>query len=295
MTAIPTPRKRRKRDERQTTPSPMKLTTRDKEVVRAVHEYRVLRQDQIEALLFPHKASAQRRLVKLYDYGFLERHFLPTRGGLMNSPILYSLDKRGIELLRAEFGYEDLNWYPSSKALKDDFLEHTMAINEVRVVVTLACRRLGYQLLTWKGEGELKADYDRVAIPVKGARREVSLIPDSYFVLDTPHGQAHFFLELDRGTMTTARFQTKIAAYISYQRSGAYERRYNTRSLRVLTVTLGPQRLANLKHLTEATGGQQWFWFAVLSDLNAEHVLSAPVWQLASWKGQAALIEPQKR
>jgi hypothetical protein len=137
-------RRRRRRDKRLKLPPLMRLTDRDKQIIQAVCEYRVLRQDQVQALFFGHKAAAQRRLVKLYDYGYLERYFLPTRGGLMSSPILYGLDKRGAELLRVEFGFEDLRWYPSRKAMKDDFLEHSMAIAEFRIAVTLACRNLGY-------------------------------------------------------------------------------------------------------------------------------------------------------
>src|SRR5258707_12262808 len=108
-------RQRRRRDERLAHPPLMRLMERDKEIVKTVYDYRVLRQDQVQALFFgPNpgaKAAAQRRLVKLYDCGFLERYFLPTRGGLMSSPILYGLDKRGAELLRAEFGYDNLHWY----------------------------------------------------------------------------------------------------------------------------------------------------------------------------------------
>ncbi len=290
-------RRRRRRDQRLANPPRMQVTERDKHIIQAVAQYRVLRQDQIQVLFFGQnpgaKAAAQRRLVKLYDGGFLARFFLPTRGGLMSSPILYGLDRRGIELLRAEWGYEDLRWYPTSKALKDDFLEHTLAIADIRVAVTVACHRLGYALLTWRGEAELKADYDYITVrTAKGYTKSVSVIPDSYFVLDTPLGKAHFFLEVDRGTMTTERFRTKIAAYMAYQHSGSYERRYGTRSLRVLTVTLGEQRLTNLMRVTEQVGGKQWFWFATLSQLAAQQVLSAPVWQVAGLTGHLPLIEP---
>lgn len=291
------PRGRRRRDERLAHPSLMRLTERDKEIVKTVYDYRVLRQDQVQTLFFGDnpgaKAAAQRRLVKLYDYRFLERYFLPTRGGLMSSPILYGLDKRGAELLRAEFGYDDLRWYPSSKELKDDFLEHTLAIADFRVSATVACKKLGYDLLTWKGEAELKADYDRVNVrTAKGYSRSVSVIPDSYIALSTPLGKTHFFLELDRGTMTTRRFQGKVEAYVAYYRSGEYQRRYGTQSLRILTVTLGEGRLTNLKRVTEGVKDTNWFWFGLLSQMDAERVLSAPIWQVAGQAQHRVLIGP---
>src|SRR5438105_11993362 len=126
------PRRRRRRDQRRHNPGRMQLTQRDKKIIEAVCQYRILRQDQIQELFFGHRTAAQRRLEKLYDHGFLQRYFLPTRGGLMSSPVLYGLDRRGVELLRAEFGYDELTWYSSSKDLKDEFLEHTSAIAEFR-------------------------------------------------------------------------------------------------------------------------------------------------------------------
>lgn len=286
---------RRRRDTRLTTPSPMQLTDRDKEIVRAIYDYRVLRQDHVQTLFFGSnpgaKARTQKRLVKLFDHKYLTRFFLPTRGGLNSSPILYGLDKRGAELLRLEFGYDELHWYGSMKELKNDFLEHTLAIADFRVAVTVACQNAGYKLLVWRGENELKADYDRVNIRTsKGQSHSVSIIPDSYFSIDTPKGKAHFFLEVDRGTMTNSRFQGKVEAYVAYFQQG-YQRRYRTKSLRILTVTLSHQRLINLKQTTERIADTTWFWFATLPQLTPDTVLSAPIWSVAGNNTVIALIE----
>jgi len=286
-------RQRRRRDERQSDPPVLHLTERDRQVIRAVSEYRVLSQDQVGRLFFGSQTPAQRRLAGLYDHGYLERQFLPVRGGIQQSPILYLLDRRGAELLRAEYGLETVRWQAKDNRVSTDFVEHLLGINEVRIAVTLACRELGYRVLTWLGEAELKADYDRVTLRASsGKRREVPVIPDSYFALETPRGKAHFFLELDRGTMTLKRFQTKVAAYQAYYRSGEYERRYGARSLRVLTVTLGERRLANLKATTEAAGGRGWFWFGLLEQMTADQVLDGTVWQVAGQEGERALIGP---
>jgi hypothetical protein len=286
----PVTTKKRRRDRRLTHPQPMRLTARDVEIVEAVHQYRVLRQDQIQGLFFSTKNAAQRALARLYDHGFLERKFLPVLYG--RSPTLYVLDKRGADLLRSKHGYEDLNWYASSKALKTDFIEHTTALNDFRVSVVVAARRRGLKLTTWASESQLKADYDRVRIAE--VRQPVSVIPDGYFVLDTPRGEAHFFVEVDRGTETLQRFKQKVSAYIAYHESGGYERRYGTRSLRILTIATGEGRLANLRTATrpgvEGTRGRQRFWFALASDLTPATVLSEPVWYLAEEDAPRALV-----
>lgn len=286
-------RKRRRRDRRDLNPPRLVLTARDKAIIRAVHEYRVLRQDQVQALFFGSRSAAQRRLALLYHHGFLERQFLLVQTGFMSSPSVYLLDRRGEELLRAEVGLDDVHWKSSHNQVGSDFLEHALAINDVRVAVTLAARQGDYDLLEWRSETDLKQDYDRVTLPAaRGGSRSVAVVPDSYFALDTPHGKTHFFLELDRGTMTTKRFRTKIDAYLAYYRSGGYEQRYGARSLRMLTVTLGERRLESLKVVTEEAGGTVWFWFAVLPELTPDTVLEGRVWQVAGKPGREPLITP---
>lgn len=289
-------RKRGRRDQRMTSPPPMYLTERDRQVIEAVYQYRILTQNQLERLFFSQKTSAQRRLSLLYHHGFLERQFLPVRGGIMNSPILYLLDKRGAEMLTAEFGYDEVYWKREHNEVSVEFLEHALAINEFRILIVRACKRLNYPLLTWRGESDMKADYDRVKIPkAQGGLMSVSLIPDSHFVIDTPRQaektKAFFFLEVDRGTMETKRFKTKIEAYTAYIDSGAYEKKYGTRGLRILTVTPSKKRLQNLREVTEAAGGRNRFWFAVLPELTPENIIDKPIWQVAGREGLSTLIE----
>jgi hypothetical protein len=285
------PSKRARRDARKETPNAIRLTQRDIEIVRAVYDYRLLTTQHLKTLFFPSRHQAYARLSALYHHGFLNRVFLGVYADKMNTPILYVLDKRGAELLQAEQGI-DVVWSKELKSLTTQFLEHTLAINSVRVAVAKAAMDFGYALLVWKGENEIKADYDYVTIRGQtGRMQSVSVIPDSYFALETPKGKAHFFLELDRGTMTTQRFKTKILAYQTYYGSGAYQRRFETRSLRVLTVTTGPGRAANLQRVTEEAGGKQRYWFTTLDQVTPQTVLSAPIWHVATNTQSEPLID----
>lgn len=283
------PRHKRVKD-----PPPMRLTPRDVEIIKAVHDCRVLQGEQLQALFFGSQSTASYRLSRLYQHGFLDRHFLPEMGGLANSPALYTIGKRGLEVLRdtLDGGPEGIRRRLGGQELSVTFLKHTLAINDVRIVITLAARQHGYHLETWLDDAELKADYDYVTVATaSGRKKEISLIPDSYFVLQVPQGQACFFLELDRNTMQVARFKTKIQAYQTYVKSGAYEQRFHTRSLRVLTVTPGPKRLESLKQATENVGGDRLFWFSTLEALTPETVLDTPIWQIAGNQAMFQLIE----
>ncbi|NOG49598.1 MAG: replication-relaxation family protein [Chloroflexi bacterium] len=280
-------KKRLRRDRRSDTPPKMRLTERDVDILKAVAEYRILRQDHIQQLFFGSKSTAQYRLSHLYQHGFLNRHFLPVYAGW--SPTLYTLDKRGVALLKAACGIDRVNLWDAENG--HEFLSHTLAINNFRVAVTVACRQAGYTLAQWIGEASLKADYDRVTITApNGKKQSVSLIPDSYFTIETPKGRASFFLEMDMGTMTLGRFQNKIRAYLAYLESKAYQQRYQTRSLRVLTVTTSAARSANLKAATEHIHRERLFWFTHQALVTVDQVLHAPIWQLVGQEVQLPLI-----
>lgn len=287
--------KRRKRNVRDTSPPPMVLTERDLEIIRMVYHCRILRQDQIHSLFFgAAKAASQRRLALLYHHGFLTRTFLTVRASYLVGPALYLLDRRGAEALRSEFGYDDIGWTAKSNEVGQPFIEHTLAINDVRVAVMLACRNdPTYSLLEWRGEAELKAAFDRVNIPTPtGKMDSVSLIPDSFFVVQSPKGKAPFFLEVDRGTETTGRFQIKIHAYQAYVASGAYEKRYGYKSLRVLTTAPSSKRLEGLKTVTESAGGKERYWFAIQQEITPQKVFNGALWWVAGKHEQSALFAP---
>ena len=287
-------RRHTRRDVRPTDPTPMRLTERDLDILQAVYEYELLTTQQLQTLFFPSWHTAYRRLARLYRHRLLDRKFLGMHADSVNTPALYVLDKRGVQVLRAQRGRE-MVWRQRLKPLSITFLEHTIAINHVRVAVAKACQdTAGFALVRWQGENELKGDYDRVTIESDTGRKvNVSLIPDSYFVLQTPKGVAHFFLELDRGTMTVKRFKSKILAYQAYYASGAYQRRYDTRSLRILTVTSSTKRAEHLKQMTELVGGKQRYWFSTLDQLAPETVLERPIWQVATQTEAQPLVDLQ--
>ena len=275
----------------------MRLTERDRQAIEAVYRYRVLTQVQLEHLVFPgcHPSVAQRRLLLLYQHGYLSRQFLPVRGGILTSPILYILDQKGADVLKAEHADSAIHWTRAHHAAKSLFYAHMLALNDVRIALTVACRVRGYRIVTWTGEREMKNGYDFVIEETPAGRAErMPVLPDSYFAFVAPHTDAkqaaHFFVELDRGTETTKRFCRKIRAYIAYVKSVGYTTRYGTKSLRVLTVTTGARRLKSLKAATERVGGHSRFWFTTLDTLSSETALTDPIWYVAGRPEPCSLV-----
>lgn len=272
---------RRRRDQRPENPKPIRLTERDLDILQMLHVCRLLSTQQIQTLFFPSKHRAYARLQVLYHHAFVDRLFLGVQTGLMNTAILYIVDKRGVELLRAKRGLA-IEWSAQIKQVKPTFLDHALAINDVRVAVTKACETHSSQLGIWLGENDLKAGYDYVQIRnARGRIERVSLIPDSYFNLELDTGVTHFFLEQDMGTMQLSRFKQKVWAYIAYYQSGLSEKRFSTRKFRVLTVANSEKRALNLKQATEEAEGQRRFWFTSRDKIDPETILTAPIWWVA--------------
>ena len=286
---LPEIRKRASRHKRLSKPPPMRLTERDAQVVKAVNDYRIIRQTQIQRLFFSSKNTAQYRLWLLWQHRFLKRQFLPVLGGVQTSPILYLLDIRGAELLERDFGYtKETLRYSRTKRPSYRFLEHTLGLSEIRLSVELSCRDASFALEEWRDEKAVKSGYDTIRL----GRKYGAVLPDAYFVISVPAGKLHFFLEYDRGPESLTFFKKKISIYWTYFQSGMCKSRYGTNRIRVLTVTeggptrSGRQRLTNLQKLTKQIGAHTWFWFTSLEQLVYEDFFTASIW------GQTHTVHP---
>ncbi len=201
----------------------------------------------------------------------------------------------------------DIAWRRSQNHVSSPFLEHTLMINDVCLAFERAAERAagqgGYHIETWLREEELKAASDRVWIETAaGRRRRLALVPDAYFRLIAGSKRASFFLEADRATETHGRWAQKALCYLSYLRSGAYLRRYGSNCLRVITVTSGGRRLANLLRTTAQTCAalssardEGLFWFTTLERLTPEAILEAPIWQVAGEECPMPLMAAEQR
>lgn len=176
------------------------LQERDVGVLKALSEYRVLTSSQLTDLFFTQKSFADRRLRKLYDQKILDRILQPVVTG--SAEILCAIGPVGASYLGSHVGLSRSQTDGRRRLARasSGYLEHRLDLNRFRLAVTLAVRHgTGYSLARWQ-EG----------FPVGHLR------PDAFFALDTPKGRAFFFLEIDRATETTKRFQSKLRLYHQY-------------------------------------------------------------------------------
>ncbi len=261
---------------------PMQLTERDCEVIRMVNDCRMLSTDQIVALFFGSRSTAQFRLARLFQHEFLERHFLSVVAGAPGkSPALYTVGKRGVQVLVDRFGYDRSQVRRSRRAtLGWHLVDHLLAVNALRVTITLAARQQGMTLETWLDETVFRGQPDYVILTDRrGRKHKKPVFPDGYFCLQTPRGKARFFLEADRGTEALAKFAPQIAVYQEYMASGQYQARFHARSLRILIVTSTERRLKSLMRVTEKVGGDETYWFTTFERVAEETIFAGAIWK----------------
>jgi Replication-relaxation len=293
---------------------PFHLTRRDKEIIRAVYQYRALSAPQIGTLFFPPafvkgapatNSRCRYRLKLLHVAEYLARVEQPQILSEGRKPFVYFLAKKGAQLLATwlDCALEDLDFKESESRLSFQFLEHFLLTNDVRVALHLAAARSGAQIERWDDELTLRRMQMKEQIVItnaEGAQQKVSLIPDGYFRLHTSEPEAHVyhhFVEIDRRTETGESsvwgrrdWARKVKAYLMYFDSGQYEQRYGTKKGRLLTVTTGERRLTHLKELTEQLGGKSRFWFSTFDHITPEAVLRDEIWQVAGREGASRLI-----
>ena len=76
--------------------------------------------------------------------------------------------------------------------------------------------------------------------------------------------------------------------YIAYFHSGLFQKRYQAKTVRILTVTTNDRRVQTLKTITEDVGGKRRFWFTTFDQVTPQAVLTGQVWQVAS------MVDPQQ-
>jgi Replication-relaxation len=256
------------------------ITERDEDALKIVARHRFITSTQIIALLrtlYEDCSDQQilRRLQLLYHAGFLSRPKAQVetyKAGGGSRPIVYSLGNKGIELLAAKHGFRrvSVDWTAKARTAVRGEIDHALEITEFMAALEIACRGRGTlqlihfdEILATCAPEETRASRRPYQWPValrwQGADLVLHPTPDKIFgVRDLERAEGRnrkfFFLEADRGTMPTARrdlsktsYLRKLVGYAHTYRHDLHAKRYGLPNVRVLTVTPGRQRIANIR------------------------------------------------
>jgi hypothetical protein len=254
------------------------ITERDVEILKIVAHHRFVTSAEIItliAVLFPGSSDQQvlRRLQFLFHAGYLSRPKAQVdtyKAGSGSRPIVYALGNKGIDLLAARHNFRRaaVDWTAKSRTAIRGEIDHALEITEFMVALEIACRQRGtLQLIHFdeilaNAPDETRAAKHPYQWPVslrwKGSDTVLHPTPDRIFGirnLELPEGnnRKFFFLECDRGTMPTERsdlgktsYLRKLVGYAHTYRADIHKHRYGLPNVRVLTVTPGRHRIANI-------------------------------------------------
>lgn len=269
---------------------PLRLTSRDGEILKCLQRHRFLRSDHITALIGGSRQQVLRRLQLLFHHGYLERPRCQIDYYQSGSHrIAYGLGNKGAAWLKRELSlqFHQLDWKPKSRVGRL-FLEHALLVSDIMVAVELACRnRKEIRLLS---ADDLRIPNMREPFQWKvdiGQRQKCGVIPDRVFGLEANGKQCWYFLEADRDTMPINRsdldrtsFQRKLLAYEATWSQNLHRTRFGWQRFRVLTVTTSSQRVEGIIEACQGLAhGHGLFLFTDLASLSAhDDILTLP-WQ----------------
>ncbi len=245
----------------------MRLTERDVRIVLSVYENRFLRRDQIQRIYFPDASliACNMRLKKLAEHKFLDRLHRPATSVMAQA--VYALEKRGADIVAStlQIDRHKVKWSRAQNNVEWLFMDHTLGISEFKVCLDVALASRPEEVLFYQ-HGD-KSHLRRIS--VTGAKKKYFVVaPDAFFGIKSGRGKHIFFLEVDMGTETLARFAEKVTAYKRYWKSGQYKQEYGFNHFRVITVAESERRLANLIKATGKAGGRQMFLFTTFSAIH---------------------------
>ncbi|MGW4958213.1 replication-relaxation family protein [Nonomuraea sp. NPDC004186] len=211
----------------------IRLTQRDRTLIRLLHDFRVLTSPQVSEMFFDTDDAARRRLLALTRMGILER-FRPNLPPAMGTaPYHYVIGETAAAVLASEDGVELSDFgYRRDRVLSIVYsqrLAHTVGTNGIAAgLYGFARRHADTKLNTWWPERRCAAEWGSMARP------------DSYGRwTEGPHN-IEFFLEYDTGTEPLDRVAHKLDGYAKL-----------TESSRIVTPVLfwvqGERREANLR------------------------------------------------
>jgi hypothetical protein len=274
-----------------------KVTERDVEVMVDIYKYRYLSVSQIEALHYPSRPVAWRRLRALTLLGYIKDFTAP---GVPER--VFYLDNPGAEVVAGhmQVTMDDLKWHRLQKAPKDYyFLRHFLAINDFRITLTRACYTSPLTLLgfipEYVGEktkqGDVKKYLRDNVCDITDTSINISHTPDGVFALGKDGNAALFFVEIDRGIEVvndpSKGFLKAINFYLNYwsnQKFKRYEADFGGKVFKtfwMLVVTNSEKRLQNMreavtKHPFPNTQAKRFLWGA--TDVTVDNFFS-PIWQ----------------
>jgi hypothetical protein len=214
------------------------------------------------------------RLLKHTANRFLRRYHLGTLKG--GSKALYTLSLKGAEVAGIQNNRAIVR-PKESLLVGDPFVQHQLNTNAVHIAARYS------DLTAFSSAFQGWRDFTE---PLSNA---ISLIPDGYFSVQTPHGIRPAFIEVDQGTESLKVWTKKISLYLQLALSGTFKQLFHHEQFRVLVIANSLRRLLSIRSAVQKQT-KKIFWFATLEEINLAGLWSA-IWLRPDGDQKQALLE----
>ena len=198
--------------------------------------------------------------------------------------MIYAMTEKGAQLLAETDNIERtaIKWQRHLNVVQPTHIQHLLEVNDILItfrtdleIAKHAGRIADYRVL----RGDPKKHRLKVQLMNKtGHREDVSVIPDAIVLLQPQDGQhGVFFVEVDRGTMTTGRWVEKVEVYRDYSQGHKLQADWRSQWAILLAVTPSEKRLLSIAQKTVEAGGRRGFWFTTEDCIILGSVLT-PIW-----------------
>jgi hypothetical protein len=187
-----------------------RLDARERAVLVAIYEHKVLVTEHLKAMFFGSLRRAQDRLRNLGQRGLIDTWYPPQPRGMGKASGHHTLTESGAQVVASLLGIarSELRYIirDEEDREQDAWLAHRIGVNEFFCALIEAGRQNdGHGLAKW--------------VPERTVRTAEGWIrPDGYGVYLHSGGTLDFYLEYDRGTETTRQLANKLAGYIGVAR-----------------------------------------------------------------------------
>jgi Replication-relaxation len=247
-----------------------KLSERELEAVAVLSEIRFLSTRQLERWIFDgvtplaRARAARRSIAKLAELGVvrhLERRIGGVRAG--SAGHINLLTALGLRLA-AVHGWITPEQARRTREPGGQFVRHYLAVAEAHLRVLEAQARGDLQVLARQAEPMAWREFTGAS----GLQR--TLKPDAFFAISSKPWSTHWFVEVDRATISGATLDRRLATYIDFWQSGQ-ESAARGVSLKVLWLTPDVRRLDQLRQAFRRapTTTRGLFTAAIFDDLIA--------------------------
>lgn len=270
------------------------LEPRERAVLIAIYEHKVLLTRHVKALFFASTRRAQERLRHLGALGLIKSFYPPQPRGAGKAPGHHVLTEAGAQVVAALQGVarseirfvvkddEDLE--------QDSYLAHRIGVNEFFCALIEAGRRNdGHGLYKW--------------VPERTVGTKVGWIrPDGHGLYLNPGGACDFYLEYDRGTETTRQLTAKLAGYLGVAREWAGQGMAHFPSVLIVVASHSRERLVSaalndaLARFKNKSGLAARSFFVATEELIAKRGVLGRVWApLPNLDGRLSIVELPNR